>query len=192
MKTFDVTDVEEAAAESEQDRIDHRKLMANVSWLLKHEDSMRVPIAVRRLVDLEVEPIIVAKTLAIGDRGGGMFYLLATRGTTIAVAEQERICVDWLGIAIREIEPDLGATLMVAGVVWLATQCGLDRAMLANLVRNASVREKLPYPQRHGFGVVDMVDLFGVGDRGSVVTAIELAQLPTFAPLSHSRFEVPE
>lgn len=188
MKTFDVTDVEEAAAESEQDRIDHRKLMANVTWLLKHEDSMRVPIAVRRLVDLEVEPIIVAKTLAIGDRGGGMFYLLATRGTTIAIAEQERICVDWLGIAIREIEPDLGATLMVAGVVWLATQCGLDRTMLANLVRNAELQPRRT--DRRGYGVVDLVDHHGVGDRASVVTAIELAQLPIFAPLSHSPFEV--
>lgn len=39
--------------------------------LQAEQDTMRVPIAVRRLVDVSVEPIVVAKTLAIGDRAGG-------------------------------------------------------------------------------------------------------------------------
>jgi len=48
-------DLEQAAAESAQDRRDHRRLTGDVAELLAHDEAMRVPIAVRRLVDAGVE-----------------------------------------------------------------------------------------------------------------------------------------
>jgi hypothetical protein len=47
--------------ESEPDRCNHRRLAGDVAELLAHEDAMRVPIAVRRLMLARVEPIVVAK-----------------------------------------------------------------------------------------------------------------------------------
>ncbi len=89
-------DLEQAAAESEQDRRDHHRLAGDVAELLAHDDAMRVPIAVRRLVDTGVEPIVVAKTLAIGDRDGGLMYRPSTRAGAFALAEHEAIAVDWI------------------------------------------------------------------------------------------------
>jgi hypothetical protein len=106
---------EQAAAESEQDRRDHRRLAGDVAELLAHEDAMRVPIAVRRLVDAGVEPIVVAKTLAIGDRDGGLMYRLSTRAGAFALAEHEAIAVDWISLAIRDADPDTAADVMVSG-----------------------------------------------------------------------------
>ena len=108
-------DTEQAAAESEQDRRDHRRLTGDVAELLVHEDAMRVPIAVRRLVDAGVEPIVVAKTLAIGDRDGGLMYRLSTRAAAFALAEHEALAVDWISLAIRDADPDLAADVMVSG-----------------------------------------------------------------------------
>lgn len=181
MEIFTVDDLEDAAAESEQDRRDHRRLTADVAELLKHEDSMRVPIAVRRLVDQGVDPVVIAKTLLIGTRAGGTMYTLSSR--SVALAQDENAAELWLGVAIRDIDADLAATMLVAGAVWLATQFTIDRAMLADLVRYAARRAR--HSDRAGYGVVDLVDLHGVGDREQVATAIALAQQPLFAPLEY-------
>lgn len=191
MKTTDLSpeDLEEAAAESEQDRRDHRNLLGNVELLLQHDNAMRVPIAVRRLYDAGVDPVVIAKTLAIGDRDGPFVYALSAKVHATALSEHERIAVDWVSIAIRDLEPDLGATMLVSGAVWLSTQFGLTRGVLASLVRGAAMRQRRG--DRRGYGVVDLVDHHGVGDRESIAIAIELAQLPLFAPLTGSQFKVP-
>jgi hypothetical protein len=98
------------------------------------QDAMRVPIAVRRLVDAGVEPIVVAKTLAIGDRDGGPMYRLSTRAGAFALDMHEAIAVDWSSLAIRDADADLAADVMVSGATWLATQHGIDRELLVNLV----------------------------------------------------------
>jgi hypothetical protein len=190
VKTTDLSEVniEEAAAEDDQDRRDHRKLAGLLEQLLKHEDVMRLPIAVRRLVDAGVDPVVVAKTLLVGDRGSGLLYQERLRVPVFALAEHEQIAVDWISVAIREIEPDLGATTMVTGAVWLAIQFGLPRGLLAWLVTNARRRELRV--DRRGYGVVDLVDHHGVGDRASIANAIGLAQLPMFAPLEGATFKV--
>jgi hypothetical protein len=182
-------DTEQAAAESEQDRRDHRRLAGDVAELLAHEDAMRLPIAVRRLVDAGVEPIVVAKTLAIGDRDGGLLYRLSTRAGVFALVEHEAIAVDWISLAIRDADPDLAADVMVSGATWLATQYGVDRELLVNLVTGTPRRP--PRADRRGYGVVDLVDHHGVGDRASIATAIRLAQLPLFAPLEGAPFRGP-
>lgn len=181
MKTFDVTDLEEAAAESEQDRRDHASLKARVAELLKHEDAMRVPVAMQRLVDDGVDPVAVAKTLLIGNREGSVLYKISTRTTVLS--QDERAAETWFQIAVREMDPDLAATYMIAGAVWLAIQFRIDRTLLADLVTAAAHRPR--HPERAGYGVVDFVDSHGVGKRADIVTAIKLAKLPDFAPLEY-------
>lgn len=186
MKAFDITDVtdlEVAAAESEQDRRDHAKLKARVDDLLKHEDAMRVPMAVQRLVDGEVDPVVVAKTLLIGNRDGNVLYRISTRTHTLT--QDESAAETWIQIAVRDMDPDLAATYMISGAVWLALQFRIDRELLAGLVIAAEHRQR--HPDRAGYGVVDFVDSHGVGKRADIVTAIKLAKLPDFAPLEYVR-----
>jgi hypothetical protein len=154
-----------------------------------HKDAMRVPIAVRWLVDAGVEPIVVAKTLAIGDRDGGLMYRLSTRASALALDTHEAIAVDWISLAIRDADPDLAADVMVSGATWIATQYGVDRELLVNLVTGTPRRP--PRADRRGYGIVDLVDHHGVGDRASIATAIQLAQLPMFAPLEGAPFRGP-
>jgi hypothetical protein len=78
---------------------------------------------------------------------------------------------------------------MVSGATWLATQYGVDRELLVNLV--ASTPRRPPRPDRRGYGVVDLVDHHGVGDRASIATAIRNCQLPMFAPLEGALFRGP-
>ncbi len=78
---------------------------------------MRVPIAVRRLVDAGVEPTVVAKTLTIGDRDGGLMYRLSTRAGAFALAEHEAIAVNWISLAIRD-----------AARTWRPTSCPRARS----------------------------------------------------------------
>jgi hypothetical protein len=77
---------------------------------------------------------VVAKTLAIGDRDGGLMYRLSSRAGAFSLAEHEAIAVDWISLAIRDADPDLAADVMVSGATWLATQYGVDRELLVNLV----------------------------------------------------------
>jgi hypothetical protein len=81
------------------------------------------------------------------------------------------------------MDADLAATFMISGAVWLALQYGIDREMLAGLVIAAEHRPR--HLERAGYGVIDLVDAHGVGDRSQVITAIKLAQLPSFAPLEY-------
>lgn len=182
MKTFDVTDLEEAAAESEQDRRDHAKLKTLLGELLEHEDLTRVPYAVKRLVDAGVDPMVVAKVLLIGDRDAGARFLLANR--SMALAQDELVAATWISLAIRDVDVDLAATMMISGATWLSTQFGIERELLAELVTDSARRPR--HPERHGYGVVDLVDSHGVGQRADIVTAIRLCKLPSFAPLEYS------
>jgi hypothetical protein len=78
---------------------------------------------------------------------------------------------------------------MVSGATWIATQYGVDRELLVNLVTGTHRRP--PRPDRCGYGVVDLVDHHGVGDRESIATAIRKCQLPLFAPLEGALFRGP-
>ena len=182
--------IEEAAAESDQDRRDHRALTGEVAQLLRHEDAMRVPSAVRRLDDGGIEPLVVAKTLAIRDRDGGLWFRLSTRAAAFALASQEGTAVNWVSIAIRDVHPDTAADVMASGATWIATQYGLDRELLVRLVTSAPRRAARL--DRGGYGVVDFVDHHGIGDRASIATAIRNCQLPMYAPLAGAPFEVPK
>jgi hypothetical protein len=183
VKQFDIGNIEEAAAESERDRQDLASLKVNLEELLKHEDAMRVPVAVRRLIDLEVDPVVIAKTLVIGDRDGGLLYQLSAR--TPALHRHESITREVVALAIRDVREDVAATMLVSGAVWLAEQFKIDRTMLASFVTSASKR---PMPaNRRGAGAIDLVDHDGLGNRAWLVDAIEKAQLPSFAPLEFSR-----
>jgi hypothetical protein len=81
------------------------------------------------------------------------------------------------------------ALAAVSGATWLATQHGVDRELLVSLVTGTPRRP--PRAERRGYGVVDLVDHHGVGDRASIATAIRLAQLPMFAPLEGAPFRGP-
>jgi hypothetical protein len=106
---------------------------------------------VRRLVDAGVEPIVVAKTLAIGDRDGGLMYRLSTRAGAFALADHEAIAVDWISLAIRDADPDLAADVMVSGATWIVTQYGVNRELLVNLVTGTPRRP--PRVDRRGYGL---------------------------------------
>lgn len=182
-------ELEQAAEESDRDRRDHRQLAGDVAELLQHEDAMRIPVAVRRLIDSGVDPMVIAKTLAIGDREGGLWYRMSTRASVTALATHERVAAEWIGLAVRDTDPDTAADVLVSGATWIATQFGIDRDLLVQLVTSAPRRESRI--DRRGYGAVDIVDHHGVGDRGSIATAIRNARLPYFAPLVGSPFEVP-
>lgn len=181
MKITEVEDIEEAAAESEQDRRDHRELAGNVEELLKHEDAVGIAMAVRRLVDGGCDPIVVAKTMLIGTRPGGFVYELSSRAA--ALDRDEQAAELWLALAIRDGNAAAIATMLTAGAVWLATQFRIDKAMLAELVLHAARRDRRA--DRLGYGAVDIVDHEGIANRAWIVAAIDHAKLPAFAPLEY-------
>lgn len=181
MKTIDIDNIEEAAAESEQDRRDHAALAGQVAELLNHEDAMRVPIAVRRLVDDGIDPVVIAKTLLIGTRPGGVMYTLTSRAAALEVDEHRAEL--WIVMAIREGQASAAATMLVAGAVWIATQFKLDRTLLRDLVQHAPRRARRT--DRLGYGAVDFVDSEGIANRAWLLDAINHAQLPAFAPLEY-------
>jgi hypothetical protein len=153
------------------------------------QDAMRVPIAVRRLVDAGVEPIVVAKTLAIGDRDGGPMYRLSTRAGAFALDMHEAIAVDWSSLAIRDADPDLAADVMVSGATWLATQHGIDRELLVNLATGTPRGRGAPTGAATAW--LAWSNTAAWGDGASIATAIRLAQLPLFAPLEGVPFRGP-
>lgn len=186
MKEFDIGDIETAAAESEQDRQDLAKLRASVDALLKHEHVMTVPIAVRRMVDAGIDAVVIAKTLIIGDRDGGLLYKIAAR--TPALGHHEQVVADIVWFAIRELQEVTAATMMVAGAVWLAEQHGIGRELLASFVTaDQPVRPYKFRHERHGWGALDLCDHDGLGNRAWLVDIIGKARLPMFAPLELSR-----
>lgn len=183
MKTTDVN-LEEAAAESEKDRKDLAKLHADLDELLKHEDAMRIPVAVRRLVDGEIDPVVIAKVLLIGNRDGGLLYKLSLRSAALEIHElaAQRL----IALAIRDVAADIAAMMMVSGAAWLAVQFGIDRALLASFVTSEQPRRAVPLG-RLGCGALDLVDNDGLGNRAWLVDAIDKAELPSFAPLELTR-----
>jgi hypothetical protein len=175
-------DIEEMAEESAQDRRDHADLMQRLKKLLADPDVMQVPIAVRRLIDGGIDPVVVAKTLLVGSRVGSKIYELSARSPELG--QHERSAETYISIAVRDIQPDDAAAMLVVGAVWLATQCKISRPMLVDLVRGAVRRE--PKADRVGYGAVDFVDQLHVLDRAWLVRVInEDAQLPMFAPLEY-------
>jgi len=180
MKTID-GDIEEMAAESAQDRKDHAKLEADLQELLHHGDAMTVPWAVRHLVDSGIDPVVVAKTLLICDRAGGMLYELSSRAPALGADENKAEA--FIAIAIRDCEPEAAVSMMVAGAVWLAMQFKIELPMLRALV-NAAPR-RIRQLHRYGYGAVDLVDHHGVNDRAFVADALDHVQLPLYAPLEY-------
>ena len=181
--TFDV-ELEEAAAESAQDRRDHARLGALVDEMSKHEDVMRVPLAVRRLVDVGVDPVVIAKVLLVGDREASLLYRLSAR--TPALAGHEEIAVTLIGIAIRDVEASIAATMLISGSVWLAEQFGIERSLLTSFV-GSDLPRRAVRADRRGCGALDLVDNDGLGNRAWLVDAIGKSQLPSFAPLELGR-----
>lgn len=175
-------DIEEMAAESAQDRRDHADLATRLQRLLRDPDVMQVPLTVRRLIDSGIDPVVIAKTLLIGSRAGSKIYELSARSP--ALGQHERAAEAYISVAIRDIQPDDAAAMLVVGAVWLATQFSISRPMLIDLVRNAIRRE--PIAERRGYGAVDFVDHQGVLDRAWLARVInEDAQQPMFAPLEY-------
>jgi hypothetical protein len=186
MKEFDLTDLATAAAESAQDRADLATLRANVDALLKQEHAMTVPIAVRRMVDAGIDPVVIAKTLIIGDRDAGLLYKLSAR--TPALGHHEQVAADIVWIAIRELQEVTAATMMVAGAVWLVEQFGIGRELLASFITaDQPIRPYKFMHERRGWGALDLCDHDGLGNRAWLVDIISKAKLPTFAPLELSR-----
>jgi hypothetical protein len=181
VKTFDVEDIEQAAAESEQDRRDHRALKDTLNELLAHDDAMRVPLAVRQLIEQGVDAVVVAKTLLIGNRAGGVMYSISARSQALHLDEHQAELA--IGFAIRDTAAAPTATMLVSGAVWLATQFNIDRTLLRDLVQHAARRERKA--DRVGCGVVDIVDHEGIANRAWLLDAINNAQLPSFAPLEY-------
>jgi hypothetical protein len=180
---FDVN-LEQAAEESAQDRRDHARLRALVDELSKHEDVMRVPVAVRRLVDdVQVDHVVIAKTLLIGDREGGILYKLTAR--TAALAEHERAAEALIAIAIRDLHEDIAVQMMLVAAVWVITQCGVDRSFLTSFLTSDLSRRPVR-ADRRGCGALDLADADG-HPRARLVETIENAQLPPFAPLELRR-----
>lgn len=186
MKPININ-LEEEAAGAEQDRQDLAKLKGLVDALLKDESVVTIPVAVRRLVDGGVDPVVVAKTLIIGDRDGGVLYELSAR--TPALYHHEQAALEVLWIAKRELQDITAATMMVAGAVWLVEQFGIPRALLSSFL--TSEQPVRPYKHRHdrrAWGALDLCDHDGLGNRAWLVDIIEKATLPRFAPLV---FKVP-
>lgn len=173
--------VDELVAEAAQDRKDHAKLTANLEELLHHGDAMSVPLAVRHLVDSGIDPVVVAKTLLIGDRAGGMLYELSSRSP--ALAAHEKAAQTFIALAIADCEPEAAVSMMVAGAVWLAVQFKIELPMLRALVVGAARRTRQPH--RYGYGAVDLVDHHGINDRAFVADALDHVQLPLYAPLEY-------
>lgn len=167
------------AAESEQDRVDLAALRRGLDELLRHEDAMRVPLMVRRLVDLGVDPVVIAKTLLIGSRPGGVLYTLSSRAA--ALAKEEQMAEFGLWFAIRDTEAQAALLMCATGAVWLATQFSLDRALLRGFITQ-DWPARAAIADRRGWGALDLV-LAGVASRAWLVEAIELAELPMYAPL---------
>lgn len=180
MKPIDIN-LEEAAAEDAQDRKDLATLRAKLNELLKHEEAVSVPVMVRRLVDAGVDPVVIAKTLLVGDRDGGVLYRLSAR--TPALGHHEEVCVELLWIATRELQEVTAATMMVAGAVWLAEQFGISRELLTSFLAEQPVRAFKFRHERRGWGALDLCDHDGAGSRAWLADIIEKAKLPAFAPL---------
>jgi hypothetical protein len=175
-------DIEEMAAESAKDRRDHADLATRLKRLLADPDVMQVPLTVRRLVDSGIDPVVVAKTLLVGSRVGSTMYELSARAH--ALGQHEQAAETYVSIAIRDIQPDDAAAMLVVGAVWLAVQFKISREMLCDLVRGAIRRT--PNADRVGYGAVDFVDQLRVLDRNWLVRVIrDDAQLPLFAPLEY-------
>jgi hypothetical protein len=181
VKTIDVDDLEQAAEESEQDRRDHRALQGTLDELLSHSDAMRVPLTVKQLIDEGVDPVVIAKTLLIGDRPGGVMYTISSRAAALHLDEQRAETA--IGFAIRDTDAAPTATMLTSGAVWLATQFNVERSLLRELVVAAQRRPKRP--DRVGCGVVDLVDNEGIATRAWLLDAINNAQLPSYAPLEY-------
>lgn len=186
---------EQDIAESEQERAGHAALKLELAELLKHPAAVDVAAAVRRLIDRGVKPIIVAKTLLIGDRGGGMLYEIAARsssmiatGPLVALGDQERACELLLGSVLADLPGPVAAVMCTVGATWLAEQYHVQRSVLRDLVVRHAAR---PFPvQRRGCpGALDYVDDKHVASRAWLLDAIDTARLPEFAPLEYSRWK---
>lgn len=184
MKITDVN-LEEAAEESEQDRRDLKTLHGHLDELQAgDEDGYPIAVATRQLVGAglvpRVDPVVIAKTLLIGDRDGGAMYQISARPVSLAPHEAEAEAR--IAIALREVA-DLAAaaTYCLVGAVWIATQHNIERGLLRGLVLHA--RRRPARIDRRGYGAVDLVDSHGVQNRAWLVDAIDHASLPLYAPL---------
>ena len=144
---------------------------------------MAIPVAVRRLIDGGIDPVVVAKHLLIGDRDGGSAYQISARAQSLA--PHERVAESTLALVWRDVDALTAATMAATGATWIATQYKVDREMLCALVTNAHVRPRRY--DRYGYGAVDLVDHDGVGTRALLVECVRQAQLPIFAPLEGRR-----
>lgn len=181
MKPIDVN-LEEDAEQSQRDRKALAKLAGDVDALLKNDAVVTIPLAVRRLVDGGIDPVVVAKILILGDRDGGVIYQLSAR--TPALWPHEQIAMDILWIAKRELQDVTAATMMVAGAVWLATQFGISRDLLSSFVtEDQPVRKYRFRHERREWGALDLCDHDGLGNRAWLVDIISKAELPKYAPL---------
>jgi hypothetical protein len=178
--TSDITEQDLVEAKQDQDNLD--ALHGHLEELLKHPAAVEIAVAMRRLVDSGVEPVVIAKTMLLGDRPGGFMYQLASKA--IALDQHERIAETWLGIAVRDVPAAAAANMLVAGATWLAEQCGIERSLLRSMVSRVAKR---PFPASACPGAVDYVDSKGIATRAWLLDAIDHAKLPLYAPLEGKR-----
>lgn len=184
--------LEDQGAITEQDVLESRKELAahadlklELAEILKHPRAVDIAVHVRALVDQGIAPIVVAKTLMIGDRFGGLVYQLAAPG--IALGAHERAAERLQLVVLRDVPDAVAATMLAAGATWLAEQFKIERSILREWVRDLTRRT---FPSTFQCpGALDYVDGRHVASRAWLLDAIDHARLPAHAPLEYSRFK---
>jgi hypothetical protein len=156
----------------------HASLEEELKLLTSDEGTMRIPVAVKRLVDNGIEPIIVAKTMLIGRRQGNLMYSLAAASIAISAAEQVSETV--FGIAIKPLPREEAATQLAIGASWLAQQFNVDVTILKSLVMSIDAQVV------GGQCAVDLAVSVS-GARELIMEALQFGILPEHAPLEMQR-----
>lgn len=174
-------DIEEMAQESARDRREHADRAQRAGEIEKRQDAERLFGVMLELVDIGIDPVVIAKTALIGDRDGGMLYTLSVRA--VALGEQEAAAQLAISAALHRTEYEWASELLAMTAAWLASQKGVSDDMLAGIVRAAARR---PFRSNlAGCGAVDIVDNAGI-DRARLINALELSKLSLCTPLEFS------
>lgn len=172
-------DVERAADASTQESAALDRLSGIVKEILSSPADLLMALAVRKAIDLPVDPIIVAKRLLVGDRDGGGLYRLMVG--TVQVDAAESACDALLSPVWRTLADDRALLHAGAGAAFLVANCKVPRDVVIGWVSQSwPVR-----PRRHDSRGMGAVDIQG----GIDVLAQALAtKHPVYAPMVHTPF----
>lgn len=169
---------EEAGEETKQLLGRHGTLAAELQRISSDENMTRIPVAVKRLIDNGIEPIVVAKTMLVGNRQGNVMYNLAS--ASVALSSDERVCEQIIGIAAKPLPKDVAAVQLTVGASWVAQQFGCDVSLLLSLVQAVSSQVE---------GQLCAIDLALSTTKGkeNIMQALQMAGQPEHAPLEMTR-----